>query len=178
MPVADGCPPVKALTSEEIRGLRAGTGRFSLPGFLARFVVLVAMVAACGQPPPPSTFISASPSPIVVRGCELLEPTVLISGMRPGPVQRIGPDRFAWGSGLDHLTEAVEFAIGHPDSFGIPDGSPQRVIVRGEPAVVVAVGDDGVGQVVITWLAGDCPYTVWLAAGVTMEQAVAYAPRF
>lgn len=169
---------VKALTSDEVRDLRTGSGRLSRVGFLPRLMVFVAIVVACGQPPPPSTFASASPSPIVVRGCELLEPTVLISGMRPGPVQRVGLDRFAWGSGQDHLTMAVEFAIGHPDSFAIPDGSPQRVLVRGASAVVVPVGDDGVGQVAITWLADECPYTVWLAAGVTVEQAAAYAPRF
>jgi hypothetical protein len=52
------------------------------------------------------------------------------------------------------------------------------VIVRGANAVVVPVGDERVGEIAITWQAAECPYTIWLAPGTTLEDAIRYAARF
>lgn len=141
--------------------------------------VLLMLVVGCAAPPAPSPTPSRPAAPILVGGCELLEPRELLSGGAAGQPTRVGERRFEWGFGPDRLTEAVgEFGIGAPDSLGIPDVSPQRVIVRGTEAVVVPVGDAGVGEVVITWQVAECPYTIWLPPGTTLENAIRYAARF
>lgn len=141
-------------------------------------VLLVALVSGCASPPAPPT-PSEPAVPIVIGGCELLEPRGLLSGDASGQPTRIGDRRFVWGSGPDRLTEAVgEFGVGHPDSFGIPGESVQRVSIRGADAVVLPVGDEGVGEIAITWQAKACPYTIWLAPGTSLEDAIGYAARF
>jgi hypothetical protein len=90
-----------------------------------------------------------------------------------------GDARFAWGQGPDQLVEAVgTFAVGRPEEFDLPIDSKQRVEVRGEAAVAIPIGDDGVGQVALTWQSGDCPYTVWLAPGHSLDAAIRYAAAF
>lgn len=112
-------------------------------------------------------------------GCELLEPRELVSGAPAGPPTQVGERRFQWGGGRDEVVEAVgEFGVGSVDSFGLPPNSPERVRVRDVDAVVIPVGDEGVGQVAVTWQVRDCPYTLWLAPGTTLDEAIAYAPRF
>jgi hypothetical protein len=141
--------------------------------------LLLTLVVGCSTPPSPSPSPSDPAPPIGIGGCELLEPRELLSGGAAGQPTRVGDRRFAWGSGPDRLTEAVgEFGVGDPDSLGIPDGSPQRVIVRGANAVVVPVGDEGVGEIAITWQSAECPYTIWLAPGTTLQDAIRYAARF
>lgn len=84
-----------------------------------------------------------------------------------------------WGLGSDRLTEAVgEFGIGDPEELAVPEGAAQHVIVRGARAVVVPLGDEGVGEMAITWRSADCPYTIWLAPGTTLQDAIDYAARF
>jgi hypothetical protein len=141
--------------------------------------LLLALVVGCAAPPAPSPSPSDPAPPIVIGGCELLEPREVLSGGAAGQPTRVGDRRFAWGSGPDRLTEAVgEFGVGDPESLGIPNGSPQRVFVRGANAVVVPVGDEGVGEIAITWQSADCPYTIWLAPGTTLQDAIRYAARF
>jgi hypothetical protein len=72
----------------------------------------------------------------------------------------------------------VGVAAAPPEELGIPPGHPQRVIVRGRDAVVVPVGDEGVSEIVITLRDGACPFTIWLARGTSLRQAIDYAARF
>jgi len=90
-----------------------------------------------------------------------------------------GDARFAWGQGPDQVVEAVgTFDVGRPETFDIPIGSKQRSEVRGQPALIIPLGDEGVGEVAMIWQSGDCPYTVWLAPGRTLDEAIRYAAGF
>ena len=154
-----------------------GNSQGGLFGRLAR-TLLVALAVGCA-PQGPSAPAAPSPTPIMVGSCEVLVPRELMSGAAPGSPRALASGRFEWGIGDDRLTEAVgEFGVGDPSSLGVPEGSPQRVKVRGVDAVVVPVGDEGIGQIVITWQSGACPYTLWLAPGATIERAADYAARF
>jgi len=87
--------------------------------------------------------------------------------------------RVAWGNGPDLVVEAVgELAIGPPVDLGVPQDSRQRVLVRGWPAVVMPLGEAGASEVVFTWQANECGYTVWLSRGITLEKAIKYAGDF
>ena len=140
-------------------------------------VFVVALVAACGTlPPDPVESIPVETPAFVVDGCEVVVPRALPSGAAPGSFHVVGDGRVAWGVGSDRVVEAVgELAIGAPDELGIPDLSEQRVIVQGSPGVVIPIGDEGAGKMVITWAAGRCRYTVWLAPGITLDGAIRYA---
>lgn len=115
----------------------------------------------------------------MIGRCEFRIPRELVSGATPRSARAMEPGRFQWGIGEDTVVEAVgEFGVGDPESLGVPPGSPQRVTVRGAPAIIVPIGDEGIGQFAITWRSGDCPYTLWLPRGTTLERAADYAGRF
>ena len=109
-------------------------------------------------------------------------PRELPSGAAPGSPRVLATGGTVWGIGDDALVLAVgEFrpgVLGGPPAVGLPEGDPQRVKVRGVDAEVFLVGDDGVGSIGISWLSGDCPYTLWLADGTTVVEAADYAVRF
>lgn len=141
---------------------------------------LVGGMAACGSTiASPSASPAAPSAPFVVGQCEALVPRALPSGAEPGPPMRESEGRVSWGVGSDRIIEAVnEFGVGDPVTLGVSPDSNQWVTVRGAQALVVPIGDDGVGQVVITWSAGDCPYTMWLAPGRTLDDGIRYAAQF
>ena len=143
-------------------------------------IILAAVLSACvfdrssaSNPP-----VSAS-TPIFVRECEVLVPRTLPSGAAPGEPNPAGDGRFSWGFGADRVVEAVdEPGVGDPATQGVPRTSKQWVSIRGSPGLVIPVGDDGVGEITITWLAGECAYVVWLAPGHTLDEAIRYAGNF
>lgn len=149
----------------------------------AEIVALLLTIAACGQTPPPSSTNVAPSAPMLINGCEVLWPRELVSGAPARSFRMVGPGTFEWGAGEDAVGVAVgQFPDGDPDgdpeSFDLPPNSPQRVQVRGDPAVIIPIGDEGIGQIAIAWRSGDCPYTLWLAPGVTIEEAADFAARF
>lgn len=116
---------------------------------------------------------------MLIDGCEVLRPKELLSGVPADGFRMVGPGTFEWGAGEDAVRVAVgQSGVGDPDSFDLPPDSPQRVRIRGNPAVIIPIGEEGVGQVAIAWRSGDCPYTLWLAPDVTMEEAADFAARF
>lgn len=148
---------------------------------ISALIFLVGSMAACGSTILSPDASSAAPpsAPFVVGQCEALVPQALPSGAEPGPPRREGEGRVSWGVGSDRIIEAVnEFGVGDPVTLGVSPTSRQWVTIRGAQALVVPIGDDGVGQVAITWSAGDCPYTVWLAPGRTLDDGIQYAAQF
>lgn len=116
---------------------------------------------------------------MLIDGCEVMRPRELMSGAPAGSLRMMGPGTFEWGAGEDAVGVAVgQFRAGDPASLDLPRDSPQRVQVRGDPAVIIPIGDEGIGQIAIAWRSGDCPYTLWLAPGVTIEEAADFAARF
>lgn len=175
---------VRALTSREIGAVRR-KGPRSWRGLLGRLAgaLFVVLVVGCASPTPTVTPAAPPPTPTVIWGCELLVPRELPSGAAPGPPLVLGPGAFGWGIGTDALTLEVgtfgvedwAYWLDPPD---VPEGHPQRVEVRGVDAFVYLVGDDGVGSIGIIWQRGDCPYTLWLVHGTTVEETADYAARF
>lgn len=175
---------LRALTEAELKQLLAADGpwrrlRRRLLSILA-LSFLIAGTAACGSTIVSPTDSPAPPSaPLIVGQCEALVPRALPSGADPGPPRRDGEGRVSWGIGSDQVVEAVnEFGVGDPVTLGVSPDSTQWVTVRGARALVVPIGEEGVGQVAITWRTGDCPYTVWLAPGRTLDDGIRYAARF
>jgi hypothetical protein len=68
--------------------------------------------------------------------------------------------------------------LGLPFPDDLPQGSSQRVIVREKDGVLVPVGDEGVGEVIMAWRDHPCAYTAWLSAGTSLSAAAEYASRF
>lgn len=102
-----------------------------------------------------------------------------MSGVPADTFRMVAPGTFEWGAGEDAVAVAVgQFGVGDPESFDLPPDGPQRVEVRGDPAIIIPLGEEGVGQIAIAWRSGDCRYTVWLAPGVTIERAAEFAARF
>lgn len=178
---------LRSLTNDEVRKLQRDTSsrwrrfrRHFARGFLL-FVSAVAFVGCLSVPPDPSRPTEHATGPrasILVGGCPLITPNFLPSGALPGEPRPAGKGRFEWGSGQDRVTEAIGvFGIGDPDEFRIPPDSQQWVNVRGVRALVVPVGDEA-AEIAFTWQAGDCPYTVWLAPGHTLAEAITYAAGY
>lgn len=175
---------LRALTEAEMKQLLAADGpwrrlRRRLLSILALTFLVVGM-AACGSTNISPTDSPAAPSaPFVVGQCEALVPRALPSGAEPGPPRLEGQGRVSWGVGSDQVGEAVnEFGVGDPATFGVAPDSRQWVAIRGARALVIPIGEEGVGQVAITWSAGDCPYTLWLAPGHTLDDGIRYAAQF
>lgn len=143
-------------------------------------IYLVVGTAACGSTIVSPTDSPAAPSaPFVVGQCEALVPKALPSGAEPGPARREGESRVSWGVGSDRIVEAVnEFGVGDPATLGVSPDSAQWVSVRGARGLVVPIGEEGVGQVAISWRVGACPYTLWLAPGHTLDDGIRYAALF
>ncbi len=175
---------LRALTEAEMKKLLPAGGSWQrmwrrLMSIMA-LISLVGSSAACGSPILSPGASSAAPSaPFVIGQCEALVPRALPSGAQPGPPRRDGQRRVSWGVGSDRIIEAVnEFGVGDPVTLGVSPDSRQWVTVRRAQALVVPVGDEGVGQVAITWRLGDCPYTIWLAPGRTLDDGIQYAAQF
>lgn len=157
---------------------RLGRIRRLLSNFALAFVVPT--LAACGATmsspavsPPAASFL------FTVGQCVAIAPQALPSGAEAGAPRREADGRVSWGVGPDRVVEAVsEFGVGDPATLGVPPDSRQWVTVRGERALVVLIGEEGVGQIAISWRAGDCPYTIWLSPGHTLEDGLRYAARF
>lgn len=174
---------LRALTNEEMKRLVAADGRWGrIRRLLLNFALAfaVATIAACD-----STMVSPAVSPpapsflFTVGQCEAIVPQALPSGAEAGVPSREADGRVSWGVGPDRVVEAVnEFGVGDPATLGVPPDSRQWVTVRGERALVVLIGDEGVGQIAISWRAGDCPYTIWLSPGHTLDDGLRYAARF
>ena len=60
------------------------------------------------------------------------------------------------------------------DEYAPTDGD----LVRGNPAAVMAVGDEVVGEILLLWHEGNCRYSVWVGPGLTVEEARDYAARY
>ncbi len=171
-------------SSREIGALRR-KGPRSWGGLLGRLAgaLFVALAVGCVPQAPAVTPAdpSPTPTPTLIGSCELLVPRELPSGAAPGAPRVLATGR-VWGIGDDALVLSVgQFrpgVVGGPPAFGLPEGHPQRVRVRGVDAEVYLVGDDGVGSIGIIWQRGDCPYTLWLADGTTVAEAADYAVRF
>jgi hypothetical protein len=80
-----------------------------------------------------------------------------------------------WGSGAD----VVVLAVGAATAGRLDDlrDAPEAVI-RGNAGRVVMVGDEGVGEVALTWEEDGCPYTAWLPPGTLLVDALDYASRY
>jgi hypothetical protein len=80
-----------------------------------------------------------------------------------------------WSQGQDVVTLAVGTpVIGTPAELGEMPATE----VRGHPARVVLIGDEGVEEVALVWQEGDCTYTAWLAPGTSVDAAIEYAARY
>jgi hypothetical protein len=106
-------------------------------------------------------------------GCPVLTPRVLPSGAAPGEPSFVEGNR-VWGQGTDRIALAAgEAPLGSPAEW-LADPAVPRTVVRGLEAAIVAIGDGGVGEMAILWRQEGCTYTLWLAPGTTVEQAMAY----
>lgn len=173
---------LRALTEGEMKWLQddGPWARFRRRLSTFALALVIAAIAACGSTIGSPTVSPVAPSFLFTVGnCEALVPQSLPSGAQPGTPRREGEGQVSWGGGSDQVTEAVnEFGVGDPLTLGVPPDSRQWVTVRGERALVVPIGEEGIGQIAITWRAGDCPYTIWLARGHTLEDGLRYAARF
>jgi hypothetical protein len=110
--------------------------------------------------------------------CGIPAPTVMPSGRPPGfGVLTLldGLRTVRWGSGAD----VVVLAVGAATAGRLDDlrDAPEAVI-RGNAGRVVMVGDEGVGEVGLTWEEDGCPYTAWLPPGTLLVDALDYASRY
>jgi hypothetical protein len=110
--------------------------------------------------------------------CPVVGPAETPSGRPAGPYRselRDGVRHAQWSSGEDVVTVAV----GVPVIGGLADlAGMAETTVRGHPARIVPIGDDGVGQIALVWEEGACTYTAYLAAGTAVEAALEYASRY
>lgn len=81
----------------------------------------------------------------------------------------------AWGEGPAQVTLRAASPAVLP---ALPvDGYP--VEVRGESGLVIPVGDEGVGQILVRWgRGGDCAYAMWLEPPLGLEHAIQYAEDY
>lgn len=78
-----------------------------------------------------------------------------MSGAPADSFRMVGPGVFEWGAGENAVAVVVgHFGAGDPAFLDLPQDSPQRVQVRGDPAVIIPVGDEGIGQIANTWRSG------------------------
>lgn len=110
--------------------------------------------------------------------CAIVGPTVTPNG-RPSGFNRSelrdGARFVQWSSGEDVVTLVVGVPIlGRLDDL---EDMPATT-VRGRPARVVPIGDDGVGEIALVWEEAGCTYTAYLAAGTTLDAALDYASRY
>lgn len=172
---------LRALTPPEVRALgwriRGWRRRFEAVAWrLVSGALLALLMLGCGPSTSPPASETGAPA---INGCQIVVPRQLPSGAPTGEFRVTNDGRLAWGNGADLVVEAVgELAIGHPGELAVPQEGKQRVLVRGWPAVVMPLGDVGVSEVVITWQANECGYTVWLSRGSTLEKGIAYAGDF
>lgn len=120
----------------------------------------------------------SSPAP-----CEIIAPRELPSGAEPGDVTtRIEDGRtvFIWGAGPDQVVLAFGYRMPPEQIPPPPEAFPaeNRTEVRGVPASVLPVGDLPESAVVISWLVGNCHYSLGLAGGTTLAEAAEYARRY
>ena len=110
--------------------------------------------------------------------CPILAPSQTPEGAPIGPFRselRDGTRYVRWSQGSDAVTLAVGApVIGRPSELG----DMAATMVRGQPARVVPIGDEGVGEVALVWDEDGCTYTAWLAAGTTIDVALEYASRY
>ena len=127
-------------------------------------LLLAVLLLGCGQP-------SGSSPP----ACDPIPPAELPSGAAPGEPQYVvweGVRHAVWGSGNDEITQIVVV----DDAASV--GGDANATVRGQPAVVLPVGDPPLGEITIAWSEAGCRHTVWMAPGHTLDDAVQYAARY
>ena len=117
------------------------------------------------------------PEPTITDGadCAVPVPAEMPGGERVGSgvLEMIGGRRTVrWGSGAN----AVVLAVGWDPLGSLPASEPATV--RGLPGNIVLIGDEGVGEVALSWEEDGCPYTAWMGAGTTLELARDYAERY
>ncbi len=141
--------------------------------------VLISACAPAGSAPPGSP-LATSASAETCAGCLYIPPRTLPSGTEPGDSREgtiAGHDAAFWGLGRDQVAEVIG-VVDAPLPSDLPPDSPYRAEIRGNPAAITFVGDPGVGEVMVTWIAQDCAYAIWLPAGMDLREAAAYAREF
>jgi hypothetical protein len=125
-----------------------------------------------------------------LEGCAALAPRQLPSGAEPGAPTTVvgdyGEELVVWGEHEDRVWQ-----VGGRDAVERPDFSPadwdfsdlaeddaQLVDMDGHQRLVLPVGDPPVSQIQIRFVAGNCPYVMWIGPGLSLEDAVGYARRF
>lgn len=120
-----------------------------------------------------------------LAGCPVLAPVELPSGA-PTTAARDNTQspgqQVSWGSGTDTVTQRIDI---QEAAFEMPPvDEVAEVLVRGHMGFVTIVTDwpqsiDPADPIVqIGWAEGDCLYTVWLAPGVALDEALEFAGRY
>jgi hypothetical protein len=112
-----------------------------------------------------------------LRGCRPIPPSELPSGAPIGdPDEDVyaGGTQVTWGSGSDQIRQVIG-----PD-FLDPSRPPiSFVAVRGQPAAIFSIdAADGGSDLALSWQLGGCSYTVLLARGKSVDDAVMFAARY
>lgn len=124
-----------------------------------------------------TTTAQATPQPS--PDCQPVGPSQLPDGSPAGGSREIRGeivDMWEWGEGDNSVTQAIN----HPSYWGaeLPHPDLFEIEVRGEPAVIVTVGDSTLSQITITWVEGGCTYTIWIGPGIDVDEASEYASRY
>lgn len=167
---------LRALTPPEAQRLVPRPGLRRRLRSVLSVLALGLLFVGCGSTGPTVSPAGGSPTAFEVNGCPVVAPKTLPSGAPAGEPVTAADGRIAWGAGTDLVIEAIgQLALGDPDTLGVPPDSDQRVEIRGNPGVVLPIGDEGVGEIAIVWEAGSCRYTIWLAPGERLKEAITYA---
>jgi len=110
-------------------------------------------------------------------GCELRPPAVLPDATLPGEPSidvRDGIRYATWGFGSDRVTQAIG-VIEIPPDRDLPADDPTWLSIDGARGAAVLHGDLTTRPYALVWTVDGCPYTLWVASGLTLDDARSYA---